>query len=69
MAEFCLDCLNRMDGTNLTKADVILDFDLCEECGEIKPCVVCYRPWTALLIRSKQEPARRRIERRKHSKH
>ncbi len=43
MAEFCLDCMNRLSGTHLTEADVILLDDLCEGCGEIVPCVVCYR--------------------------
>jgi len=43
MAEFCLNCLNKLDGTHLTEADVILLDDLCEECGKIVPCVVRYR--------------------------
>jgi len=46
MAEFCLDCLNKLDGTHLTEADVILMDDLCEGCGKVVPCVVRYRlPW------------------------
>ncbi len=40
MSEFCLDCLNKLDGTQLTEADVILQDDLCEECGKVVPCVV-----------------------------
>jgi len=43
MAEFCLDCLNKLDGTHLTEADVILLNDFCEECGKVAPCVVRYR--------------------------
>jgi len=43
MAQFCLDCLNKLDGTKITEADVILLDDLCEECGKVVPCVVCYR--------------------------
>lgn len=43
MAEFCLDCLNRMDGTDYDEADVVLDVDLCEGCGELRPCVVAFR--------------------------
>jgi len=43
MAEFCLDCLNKLDGTNLTEEDVILEDDFCEECGRYVPCVVRYR--------------------------
>jgi len=46
MAEFCLDCLNKLDGTDLTEDDVILMEDVCEECGRVVPCVVRYRyPW------------------------
>lgn len=43
MAEFCLRCLNRMDGTRLTEKDVILLDDFCEGCGRVVPCVVRYR--------------------------
>ncbi len=43
MAEFCLKCLNEMDGSHITEAEVILDDDLCEGCGKIVPCVVRYR--------------------------
>lgn len=46
MAEFCLDCLNKLDGTHLTEADVVLLYDVCEECGKVVPCVVRFRdPW------------------------
>jgi len=46
MAEFCLDCLNKLDGTDLTEADVILSDEFCEGCGKIVPCVVRFRdPW------------------------
>lgn len=41
MAEFCLDCFNQyVSDEELTEEDVLLDLDLCEGCGEIKPCVV-----------------------------
>lgn len=41
MAEFCLDCYNQyVSDKKLTEEDVILDIDLCEGCGEIKPCVI-----------------------------
>lgn len=41
MAEFCLDCLNKYyKDKKLTEKDVILGEDLCEECGERKPCVI-----------------------------
>lgn len=44
MAEFCLECHNRLYGTDLKEADVELEEDLCEGCGEYKPCVVAERP-------------------------
>ncbi len=43
MAEFCLDCLNKLNGTKRTEDDVILQEDFCEECGKLVPCVVRYR--------------------------
>ncbi len=59
MAEFCLNCLNKLDGTNLTEADVILMNDLCEECGKVAPCVVRYRSLLGKILwklRHKQKP-------------
>lgn len=44
MAEFCLECFNKIHGKNYTKHDVWLETDLCEECGEIKPCIVELSP-------------------------
>ena len=58
MAEFCLECLNRIHGTDFKDNEVTLQDDLCEECGEIKLCVVSLgktgpgifkRFWTLLL--------------------
>lgn len=47
MAEFCLDCMNLMSkGEQLTENGVVMDFDLCEECGEWKQCVICVKPKT-----------------------
>lgn len=43
MAEFCLDCLNRQINRNYTKRDVVLEKNLCEGCGEVKPCVIGLR--------------------------
>lgn len=40
MAEFCLDCFNKIHKQNLTEKDVELLPDLCEGCGKIKPTVV-----------------------------
>jgi hypothetical protein len=35
MAEFCLDCYNKLHKTNLKKKDVALSKDLCEGCGKV----------------------------------
>lgn len=45
MAEFCLDCLNKINGTNYDESKYIIsdDLDLCEGCGEWKPVVVAVR--------------------------
>jgi|GEM_PF-5285475 len=61
MAEFCLDCLNRMDDSNEPPEAYVLSRKLerCEECGEMKRIVICGRGWglrrllllPALLIR------------------
>ena len=41
MAEYCLECFNiYCSDKKLTENDVLLDDDLCEGCGEWKPCVV-----------------------------
>lgn len=45
LAEFCLDCLNEQMGTHFTDKDVLLEDDLCEGCGEVKPCVIVIRSW------------------------
>ncbi len=47
MAEICLDCFNKErqkdNKAPLTKKDVVLNNDLCEWCGEIKPCVIAMK--------------------------
>ncbi len=45
MAEFCLDCLNKINGTNYDKSCFVLlkDLELCEECGQWKQVVVTRR--------------------------
>ena len=43
MAEFCLDCFNKLNGTHYTKGDVIEAYDLCEGCAEYKMCIVRFR--------------------------
>ncbi|MGN0181638.1 MAG: hypothetical protein ACI4DP_04390 [Candidatus Ornithomonoglobus sp.] len=43
MSEICLECLNKHlaeKNKQLREKDVIMDFDLCEDCGEWKPCVI-----------------------------
>ena len=43
MAEFCLDCYNRLHGTHLTEREVSTEWDLCEGCGSWKPVVISFR--------------------------
>ncbi len=45
MAEFCLDCWNKMNHTQDTERDWILSEtpDLCEGCGQWKPAIVIPR--------------------------
>lgn len=43
MAEFCLDCYNRLHGTHLTERVVRTEWDLCEGCGNWKPVVISFR--------------------------
>ena len=52
MAEFCLDCYNKLNGTNYRECDVTLDedLDLCEGCGEWKPCVISRDPSGNFLL-------------------
>lgn len=44
MAEFCLDCFNRMNGTHYQEKQVWLEECLCEGCAEWKPCVMQLYP-------------------------
>lgn len=45
MAEFCLDCWNKMNETNDSKRKYIMseELDLCEGCGEWKPVIIMER--------------------------
>ena len=45
MAEFCLDCWNEINGTKHSKRKYVMskELDLCEECGEWKQVIICYR--------------------------
>ena len=42
MSELCLECLNKLMGTNDPAKKYIIsrELDLCEECGEWKPVVI-----------------------------
>ncbi len=45
MAEFCLECWNKINGTNDSERKYVLskESDLCEGCGEIKPVIIMER--------------------------
>jgi len=45
VAEFCLDCLNKICNTNDDERDYVISKELylCEECGEMKHVVICCR--------------------------
>ena len=43
MAEFCLDCWNKLNGTHYTPDQVWLEEDQCEGCGQWKPVVAALR--------------------------
>ena len=47
MAEFCLECWNKLNGRNDSSWKYVLSWekDLCEECGEWKRVVICERRW------------------------
>ena len=48
MAEFCLECLNKLNKTNDSKWRYVLSWekDLCEECGQYKRVVIVERVWS-----------------------
>lgn len=45
MAEICLDCMNKINGTNYDARKYILsdELELCEECGEWKKVIIVER--------------------------
>ena len=45
MAEFCLECWNKINGTNDTEKEVVLSkrAEFCEECCGIKKVVIGYK--------------------------
>lgn len=52
MAEFCLDCWNRINETNHGKDRYIIseDLDLCEGCGEMKHIIIMKNDWTFMQL-------------------
>lgn len=57
MAEFCLDCMNKLllNGTKkLELSDVLTGIDLCEGCGERKACVISILKSPKRSFRSKK---------------
>lgn len=44
MAEFCLECLNKLNNTQLNESDIILsDYEeFCEGCAGYKKIVITY---------------------------
>ena len=40
MADFCLECFNKVNECDYGREDVILEYGLCEECGQYKKVVV-----------------------------
>ena len=43
MAEFCLNCYNRLHGTHVTEQEVTTQWDLCEGCGQWRPVIASFR--------------------------
>ena len=50
MAEFCLDCWNRLNHTSYTERDFILseELELCEGCAKFKPIILAERKTQSL---------------------
>ena len=48
MAEFCLECWNKINETQDSKWRYVLskDYELCEECGQYKCVIVLERFWS-----------------------
>lgn len=60
MAEFCLDCWNRLNGTRYTEAEMEIDrdeLDICEGCGKLCFCIIGERgPVGRFLWRLRHRP-------------
>lgn len=52
MAEFCLECWNKLNSSNFTEKEYVIsrEPDLCEECGQWKPVIVRVRRFPALYV-------------------
>ena len=52
MAEFCLECWNKMNHRNDSSWRYVLswELDICEGCGEWKRVIVCEREWLLRLF-------------------
>jgi hypothetical protein len=48
MADFCLECFNKIHGTSYTHLDVLEEWGLCEECGEEKEVIMAIRGYSLL---------------------
>jgi len=53
MAEFCLDCWNKINDSRYTIKDFVIsrELDLCEECGEYKQVIVRKRFYPHIFIK------------------
>ena len=51
MAEFCLDCWNKINETHNSKWRYVLSWnkELCEECGQYKRIIIVERVWSRVL--------------------
>ena len=52
MAEFCLECWNKLNHSDYTERDYVLseDLDLCEGCASFKPVVLCRRSFLSAIV-------------------
>lgn len=50
MAEFCLDCWNKLNETKDSRWRYVISWerDLCEECGEYKRVIIVERRWSRI---------------------
>ena len=50
MAEFCLECWNKLNEVNDTPRRYVIsrEYDLCEGCGEYKQVIIKERLWSML---------------------